>query len=710
MALVIADRVKETSTTTGTGTFTLGGAVTGFQPFSVIGNGNQCYYTIVGIAVGAEWEVGVGTYSSSTITRDTVLDSSAGGAKVSFSAGTKEVFVTYPAKKAVLLDANNSLFPANDLPAIISTNSSSDALRITQVGSGNALVVEDSANPDATPFVIDNAGQVISGHTAYIPTVVSLGGGVASVITTSGQIGFTTNRFQDDTTDIKFVFNKARGSVTAPTIVANNDGLGTTWFAGYDGAGYVRGALISAFVDGTPGTNDMPGRLVFSTTADGASSPTERMRITSAGNVGIGTTSPQEELHVNRAAATAGILVTRTTVSPSYLGLLAAGGTASLIGGPQMRFYTAAADGTSTTERMRIDSSGNVGIGTSSPGAKLEISADPDPIALALKGRSSDGIASLIFTDNSGSELVSFSSRGNGELRSNAENGFFTWRTGTGLPERMRINSTGTISLGAAPGAESLRVTPVASAVNYWALNGNVTGSAPALLVNGSDTNISAFHVTKGTGNFGFYTGTTSGLTGAVQQFRISHTASAVNYLQVTGDSGDFPKLSAQGSSTNVAMVYITKGNQSHIFQTSGGTNQFIVAHTASAVNYLQVAGGAASNAPVLTTQGSDANIFMVLSTKGTGSYLFATNNLTSTQFSVAHTASAVNYLTATGGATGNSAKLNASGSDTNIDLALTPKGTGVLSFGTYTAGILAQAGYITIKDAAGNTRNLLVG
>jgi hypothetical protein len=101
MALVIADRVKETSTTTGTGTFTLGGAVTGYQAFSVIGNGNQCYYTIVGTAVASEWEVGVGTYSSSTITRDTVLDSSAGGAKVSFSAGNKEVFVTYPADRSV---------------------------------------------------------------------------------------------------------------------------------------------------------------------------------------------------------------------------------------------------------------------------------------------------------------------------------------------------------------------------------------------------------------------------------------------------------------------------------------------------------------------------------------------------------------------------------------------------------------------------------
>jgi hypothetical protein len=101
MALVIADRVKESSTTSGTGTITLGGAVSGYQAFTAIGNGNQCYYTIVNIAVATEWEVGVGTYSSSTLTRDTVLSSSNAGAKVSFSAGNKEVFVTYPADRSV---------------------------------------------------------------------------------------------------------------------------------------------------------------------------------------------------------------------------------------------------------------------------------------------------------------------------------------------------------------------------------------------------------------------------------------------------------------------------------------------------------------------------------------------------------------------------------------------------------------------------------
>jgi hypothetical protein len=98
MAFVLADRVKETTTTTGTGTVTLGGAATGFQSFSAIGNGNNTYYTIAGQGT-SEWEVGIGTYTSSgtTLSRDTVLSSSAGGSKVSFSAGTKDVFVTYPA-------------------------------------------------------------------------------------------------------------------------------------------------------------------------------------------------------------------------------------------------------------------------------------------------------------------------------------------------------------------------------------------------------------------------------------------------------------------------------------------------------------------------------------------------------------------------------------------------------------------------------------
>ena len=113
MPLVVKDRVNETSTTTGTGTFTLAGAVTGFQTFAAIGNGNTTYYTIV-LQGGSEWEVGLGTYTSSgtTLSRDTILSSSNSNNAVNFSAGTKNVFCDYPAPKAVYGDSTNTAFQA----------------------------------------------------------------------------------------------------------------------------------------------------------------------------------------------------------------------------------------------------------------------------------------------------------------------------------------------------------------------------------------------------------------------------------------------------------------------------------------------------------------------------------------------------------------------------------------------------------------------
>jgi len=306
--------------------------------------------------------------------------------------------------------------------------------------------------------------------------------------------------------------------------------------------------------------------------------------------------------------------------------------------------------------------------------------------------------------------------------------------------------------------------------VNYVEILGGATGTGGRFFAAGSDTNIVLDYVTKGTSAHNFYTGATSAI-----QFKVANTASAVNFLQVTGSASTFPTLSAQGSSTNVAIVYTTKGTEPHYFQTnSAAATQFAVAHRASAVNYFQVTGGVTTGAPILSAQGSDTNINILLLSKGTGGHVFTTGSSSNTQFAVAHTASAVNYLQvtgaatgvqsvlsvqgsdtnagitflakgtgsnihyanshifantsaatqfivqntastvnyvqATGAATGNGVTLSAQGSDTNIDLALTPKGTGVLAFGTHTAGIVAQAGYITVKDAGGTTRRLLVG
>jgi hypothetical protein len=105
-------------------------------------------------------------------------------------------------------------------------------------------------------------------------------------------------------------YGKSRGTVAGSmTAVLQNDDLGRIQFQGADGTQLQQAAEISAHVDGTPGANDMPGRLVFSTTADGASSPTERMRITSAGNVGIGTTNPGYPLDIQGDSSGAGLRI-----------------------------------------------------------------------------------------------------------------------------------------------------------------------------------------------------------------------------------------------------------------------------------------------------------------------------------------------------------------------------------------------------------------
>jgi hypothetical protein len=109
MALVLKDRVKETTTTTGTGSFSLAGAVTGYDSFGQIGSGNTTYYAVY-LDGGSEWEVGIGTYTApSTLSRDTILASSNSGSIVTFSAGQKTIWCDYPAGKAVYTDATGSI-------------------------------------------------------------------------------------------------------------------------------------------------------------------------------------------------------------------------------------------------------------------------------------------------------------------------------------------------------------------------------------------------------------------------------------------------------------------------------------------------------------------------------------------------------------------------------------------------------------------------
>lgn len=166
MPFIIADRVRETSTTVGTGSIALAGAVTGYRTFgSVLASTDTTFYTFADQG-GANWEVGIGTFTApSTLARTTILSSSNGGSIVTFGAGTKDVFISLPASRTNV----------SDQPNVIDTSSSSAALRITQTGAGNALLVEDSANPDSTPFAVDASGNVLVGGTTAVSKVTVTG-------------------------------------------------------------------------------------------------------------------------------------------------------------------------------------------------------------------------------------------------------------------------------------------------------------------------------------------------------------------------------------------------------------------------------------------------------------------------------------------------------------------------------------------------------
>lgn len=201
---------------------------------------------------------------------------------------------------------------------VVNVNSASDALRITQAGAGNALVVEDTANPDSSPFVIDSGGRLNIGSTTWYANAGLTASQQFNGLGTSSSL--TLNSWQSGiNVQARLTFGRGDSSIVGDfsDAVDSGDNLGSINFTGSDGTAFIEAASINAAVDGAPGTNDMPGRLVFSTTADGTSTPTERMRINSAGDVLVGTTTVTSKLTVNGDIAGA-FFVNPTTISANY--------------------------------------------------------------------------------------------------------------------------------------------------------------------------------------------------------------------------------------------------------------------------------------------------------------------------------------------------------------------------------------------------------
>ena len=231
MALVVYDRVQETTTTSGTGSVTLLGAVSGFQSFAVVGNTNTTYYTITD---GAQWEVGIGTYSTSgpTLARTTVLSNSNGNTTpITLSGGLAQVFVTYTAEKSVNLDASDNVTP---LGTIASGTWQGTTVGVSYGGTGvtassgaNSVVLRDANQNTSLNNIFRNTTSTVS---AAGTTVLTAASSFTQVLT-----GTTTQTYQlpDATTLVNgasFQFNN--NSTGLLTIVNNGSGAVASVAAG----------------------------------------------------------------------------------------------------------------------------------------------------------------------------------------------------------------------------------------------------------------------------------------------------------------------------------------------------------------------------------------------------------------------------------------------------------------------------------------------
>lgn len=403
MALVMLDRVQETTNTTGTGTLTLAGATSGCQTFSNIGNGNTTYYTIYS---SPDWEVGIGTYTSAgnTLSRDLVLASSLGGTtKINVAAGAF-VFGTYPAGRAVYTDASTNLtLPANltfDGTGARITGDFSNATLANRVAfqtstvNGNTnifalpngtsnisqFVAFNSADPtNSSGIAISQVGTIESriqaistGTGSYLPMTFYTGGSERMRIDTSGNVGIGTN------SPVQLLTVESTSNVRA---TIRNSTENTSYSSSLDfatGSGSlastnVVGRVVGLITQADPST--LQSALTFHTNS--GDNLTEKMRIDSAGNVGIGTT-PGFKLDVNGTIQGASGLSSNVA--------FAMGGANNAIrdttNGASVMYFDVSTGGATNgsfifrssnayTERMVINSSGEVGIGITPDGSSI---------------------------------------------------------------------------------------------------------------------------------------------------------------------------------------------------------------------------------------------------------------------------------------------------------------------------------------------------
>ena len=500
MSLVLQDRVRETTAVTGTGSATLLGAVTGYQAFSVIGNTNTCYYVIADQS-GPNWEVGIGTYSTTgpTLARTTVLASSNAGSLVNFTSGTKDVFVTQPSEKAVYLDSSsylvgnasynialngnlgfnstgaritgdfsnatvanrlafqtsttNGITAVSFVPNGTATQSSLNLEGDSALANGSVLTISTGANTNTEARI----NSTIRGTGTYLPLTMFTGGSERLRIDTSGLIGIGVTPVA------------SKGQLQVGTI------------------GYTDTGIVGAFASSVAGYN----QLILQNTSNNAGA-SANLNIS---NDAATTSTNFGELGINSSTFTG-------TGSFSQAGnvYLASASTDLVLGtyaSKPIRFVV----NSGATDAMVIDSSGNVGVGTSSPSARLHVVDNTSQTNPTLKlsniagSYSQAGVSFYTTAQTTSSEvltariysLYTASGFGNQQLR---------FQTGDGagaLQDRMTIDSNGLVGIGLTPSGTTVKLQVSTDAL----ISGLTVGKGGGAISTNTAVGASAFNATN---------------------------------------------------------------------------------------------------------------------------------------------------------------------------------------------------------------------
>jgi hypothetical protein len=279
---------------------------------------------------------------------------------------------------------------------------------------------------------IDSSGRLLVGHTATVDTS-TFNSNLQLMGTDAHGSSATLGRFSADAGAPSINLSKSRsGAKGGHAIVNNNDSCGNIFWWASDGSDYEQVAQIGAEIEGTPGAGDTPGALTFSTTADGASTSTERMRIRPDGRVGIGCT-PVRDLQLHASDASSELMLSNTTTGATAGSgfMIQQDGNDTYIWNKENSFMSF---GTNALERMKIDSSGNVGINlTPSGSSKLQVGGS---MRFASSGAANDSTNPIIYRV-AGEDSLAFAS---------------------GNSERMRIDSSGNVGINTSSPNEGLEL------------------------------------------------------------------------------------------------------------------------------------------------------------------------------------------------------------------------------------------------------------